>query len=221
MRNNLAVCILASLLGGVAGHSLAASGVIDDEIRVLGLFKDAALLSINDQQRMLRVGDHNKDMRLLTANSDRAVLEYRGTRLQLQLSDAGGIVTGLPSTGTSSAHLISNGGLYSITGSINGQLADFVMDTGASYITMSAQQADQLRLDYSNAKKIMINTANGKATAHVFTIKRVRIGGIELQDVEAAVMHNLESPKILLGMSFLSQVDMSQSSGLMVLKHRN
>jgi len=35
------------------------------------------------------------------------------------------------------------------------------------------------------------------------------------------VMHNLESPKILLGMSFLSQVDMSQSSGLMVLKHRN
>lgn len=37
----------------------------------------------------------------------------------------------------------------------------------------------------------------------------------------ATVVHNLESPKILLGMSFLGQVDMSQTSGLMVLKHRN
>lgn len=221
MRHKLAVWIVTSLLAGVTGQTLAGTGALDDEIRVLGLFKDAALLSINDRQRMLRVGDQNKDMRLLTANSDRAVLEYHGKRMQLQLSDAGGIATGLPSTGTASAHLISNGGLYSVTGSINGQLADFVMDTGASYITMSAQQADQLRLDYSNARKIMINTANGKATAHVFTIKQVRIGGIELHDVEAAVMQNLESPKILLGMSFLSQVDMSQSSGLVVLKHRN
>lgn len=215
MRKKLALSILVSLL------SAPAFATVDEEIRVVGLFKDAALLSVNDQQRMLRVGEQDKDLRLLSANSERAVLEYQGQRLQLQLSDAGGIVTGLPSGNRASAHLISNGGMYSVTGSINGQLADFIMDTGASYITMGPQHANSLRLDYSDAKKIMLNTANGKTTAHVFTIERVRIGGIELKDVEAAVIHNLESPKILLGMSFLGQVDMSQTSGLMVLKHRN
>ena len=65
-----------------------------------------------------------------------------------------------------------------------------------------------------------MNTANGKASAQVFTIKSVRIGGIELHDVEGAVMSDLSSSKMLLGMSFLNQVDMQHGPGLMVLKQR-
>jgi len=85
---------------------------------------------------------------------------------------------------------------------------------------MSPQQAKALRLDFSHARKIMMNTANGKATAHVFTVKSIRIGGIELHDVDAAVMDNLASSKILLGMSFLNHVDMKHGPGLMVLRER-
>ena len=66
----------------------------------------------------------------------------------------------------------------------------------------------------------MMNTANGKAAAHVFKIKSVRIGAIELHDVDGAVMSDLSSSKILLGMSFLDQVDMKHGLGLMVLKQR-
>jgi len=65
-----------------------------------------------------------------------------------------------------------------------------------------------------------MNTANGKAAAYVFTLNSVRIGSIELHNVDAAVMADLSSSKILLGMSFLSQVNMKHGPGLMVLSER-
>ena len=108
-----------------------------------------------------------------------------------------------------------------MTGSVNGRLAGFIVDTGASYVTMSATQANALGLDFSNAQKVIMNTANGKNTAHVFTVKSIKIGGIELNNVQAAVMHNLSSDKILLGMSFLNQVEMQHKNGLMILKQRS
>ena len=191
------------------------------QIKVLGLFKNMAVLNINDERTVLRVGDtQNPNMRLLAANSEKAVFEIKGRRVELSLSDAGAIQTDLPVSGGHMAQLISNGGLYSVTGTVNGQLADFVVDTGASYVTMSPQQARELHLDYSSARLIKMNTANGKADAHVFTVKSVRIGAIELHNVTAAVMPDLSSQKILLGMSFLSQVDMQHGPGLMVLKQR-
>jgi len=83
---------------------------------------------------------------------------------------------------------------------------------------MNAQHARKLGLDFSGAQKVMMSTAKGKTTAHVFTVARVRIGGIELRNVKAAVVHELQSNTMLLGMSFLNQVEMQQKNGLMVLK---
>ncbi|MGD8925352.1 MAG: TIGR02281 family clan AA aspartic protease [Thioalkalispiraceae bacterium] len=146
------------------------------------------------------------------------MLEFEGKRFILSMADNHAIRVGLPSTSNAQAQLISSGGMFTVTGMINQQLADFVVDTGASYITMSPEHARRLNLDYSHAKKIMVNTAKGKTTAHVFNLKSVRVGGIELHDVQAAVIHELDSSKMLLGMSFLSQVEMQQKNGLMILK---
>lgn len=222
MKKYQAAFFLSLCVGASSGHALASVKHTAPEIKVLGLFKNTAVLNINDQRTVLRVGEQKHgDLRLLAADSEKALIEVAGKRLELSLSTGGGIRTDLPVNSGHSAHLISNGGLYSVTGSVNGQLADFVVDTGASYITMSPEQARRLNLDYSNAKKVMMHTANGKATAHVFTIKSVRIGSIELHDIEGAVMYDLSSSKILLGMSFLGQVEMQHNAGLMVLKQRN
>lgn len=191
------------------------------EIKVVGLFKDAAVISVNHQREMMRVGDKKHDLRLLAANSDKALVEYHGQRMILSMAESSAIRIGLPASSNAQALLISSGEMYNVTGSINDQLADFVVDTGATYITMSPEQAERLRLNYNDAKKVMVNTANGKATAHVFDIEKIRIGGIELKNVQAAVMHNLSSPRILLGMSFLNQVEMQHKDGLMVLKKRS
>ncbi len=187
------------------------------EIKIVGLFKDAAVLNINNQRKLVRVGDSSGDVRLLAANSNKAMVEVAGKRFVLSMAENTSVRIGLPTVGTQ-AHLISSGGIYSVTGSIDQQLAEFVVDTGASYVTMSPQNAKRLGLDYSNAQKVMVNTAKGKTTAHVFNIKSVRVGGIELRNVQAAVVHEFESNRILLGLSFLNKVEMTQKNGLMVLK---
>ena len=66
-----------------------------------------------------------------------------------------------------------------------------------------------------------MHTANGKVNAQVFNVEKIRIGGIELRNVQAAVVDNLASPRILLGMSFLRQVEMEHKNGLMILKQRS
>lgn len=214
------ITFLIALMGSALSGQAVANGN-SQEIRVLGLFKNMAVLNINDHRTVMHVGDRREgNVRLLAANSEKALFEIKGRRVELSLSDNNSIRTDLPSSGGHQAQLISNGGLYGVTGAVNGQLADFVVDTGASYVTMSPQQAQMLHLDYHTGKKVMMNTANGKATAHVFTIKTLRIGGIELHNVDGAVMSNLSSSKILLGMSFLSQVDMRHGTGFMVLKQR-
>ena len=221
MKKYQTAFLISLVFGGLSAQALAMNDSGVQDIKVLGLFKNTAVLTINDQRAVLHVGDKQLgNLRLLAANSEKAIFEIKGKRVELALSDSGGIRTDLPVTGGHQAMLISNGGLYAVTGAVDGQLADFVVDTGASYVTMSPQQARLLRLDYSNAKKVMMTTANGKATAHIFKIKSVRIGGIELHDVDGAVMADMSPSKILLGMSFLNQVDMTHDTGMMVLKQR-
>lgn len=223
MKKHQIAFFISLVLGAFSAQALAMNDGNSLDVKVLGLFKNMAVLNINDQRKVIHVGEKVQgNMRLLAANSEKAVFEIKGRRIVLSMSESDAIRTDLPVSSGHMAQLISNGGLYSVTGVVNGQLADFVVDTGASYVTMSPQQAQMLHLDYrSNARKIMMNTANGKSTAHVFTVKSIRIGGIELHNVEAAVMNNLASSKILLGMSFLKQVDMQHGPGMMVLKQRS
>jgi aspartyl protease family protein len=216
----ITTCISSLLLTMGLSATAATAATMTDvaEIRVVGLFKDAAVLNINEQRKLLRVGSEHQNVRLLAANSSNAMVEYHGKRYTLAMSSAP-IRTGFKSSGAQ-AHLMSNGGTYSVSGSINGRMTSFLVDTGASYVTMSAYRAQSLGLDFTNARKVMVNTANGKTTAHVFRVKSVMIGGIELKNIEAAVIHNMPDDKVLLGMSYLSKVEMEQKNGLMVLKYR-
>lgn len=220
MKKSLIALLLVLLSGTSATQAMASDS--GQKIQVLGLFKNMAVLDINHHRKVMHVGDQSSsDIKLLAANSEKALFEISGHRVTMTLSENSSFRTDYPeSAGAHQAQLVSNGGLFGVTGAINGQLANFVVDTGASYVTMSPQQANALNLDFHTGKKMMMNTANGKATAHIFTVKSVRIGGIELHNVRAAVMSNLSSSRILLGMSFLNQVDMKHGNGIMVLKQR-
>lgn len=221
MKKQKVTFLISVFCGAFSAQAMALSGADVPDIKVLGLFKNTAVLKIDNQRTVLHVGDkQHGNLRLLAANSEKAIFEIKGRRVELSLSDSGAIHTGFPSSASHVAQLISNGGLYSVTGAVNGQLANFVVDTGATYVTMSPQMANHLRLDYSHGAKVTMSTANGKTVAHVFTIKSVRIGGIELHDVDAAVTNGMSPSKILLGMSFLNKVDMQHGPGMMVLKQR-
>ena len=211
----LIISILTSLIVLFNCQVLASPS---EQIQIVGLFKNAAVLNINNERKLIRVGSTSGNVRLLAANSDKAMLEVAGRRYIMTMADNASIRVGLPSTSQPQAQLISNGGMYNITGFINQQSANFVVDTGATYITMNAKQASRLGIDYSKANKISMQTAKGKADAYIITIKSVRVGGIELNDIKAAVVKELDTDKMLLGMSFLGKVEMQQKNGFMILK---
>ena len=79
----------------------------------------------------------------------------------------------------------------------------FLVDTGATSIAMNENEARRLGIDYRvDGKPMVASTASGTSRGWRVTLDRVKIGGIELLGVEAAVIEGGYPTEALLGMSF-------------------
>jgi clan AA aspartic protease (TIGR02281 family) len=103
------------------------------------------------------------------------------------------------------------GGHYSTDGDIDGKSLSFIVDTGASYVSLPEAIAHSA-LIYCDEKKVM-NTANGKTDACTAKIKKLQFGPFFVQDVEAVIVPNLDRP--LLGMNVLGLFKIAQDKGEM------
>jgi aspartyl protease family protein len=106
-------------------------------------------------------------------------------------------------------------GHYRAEAFINGIKARVLVDTGATGVAISQQLADQLGLQSRIA--VRTQTANGETVAYMVRLESVRLGGIEAQDVSAAIVPGLGGDA-LLGMSFLSRMDIRLYRGTMTIK---
>jgi clan AA aspartic protease (TIGR02281 family) len=81
----------------------------------------------------------------------------------------------------------------------------FILDTGATYTTISRKMAEELGLDLRHSETISITTANGELKVPKVRLKSVKVNNIEASDVEATVMdfENNASFSGLLGLSFI------------------
>jgi clan AA aspartic protease (TIGR02281 family) len=81
----------------------------------------------------------------------------------------------------------------------------FILDTGATYTTISRKMAEDLGLDLRNSETISITTANGDLQVPKVRLKTVKVNNIQASDVEATVMdfENNASFSGLLGLSFI------------------
>jgi len=98
-------------------------------------------------------------------------------------------------------------GHYFTEASIEGRSVDVLVDTGASKIVLTHEDARRVglspaRLDYS----IVVSTANGEARAARVVLERVAIGSVMLRDVDALVARQGALSVTLLGMSFLGRL---------------
>jgi aspartyl protease family protein len=110
-------------------------------------------------------------------------------------------------------------GHFLTNGTINGKSVRFMVDTGASKIGISRNEAERLGLDLRRGEHGMISTANGVAEAVTIKLDRVVIGGITLRNVDAIVSPQ-PMPFILLGMSFLNYTNMQREGNTLILKQR-
>lgn len=189
------------------------------DVSLVGTFDTkAAILSIDGgAPRTVKVGQSAGGVTLITVEKDRATIEVDGKRKVLQRGQTYSSGAG---SGAQSVTLSAGaGGHYMADGQINGGAIRFLVDTGATAIAIPASDAERLRIDYRKGRRGTTQTAGGPATAYVVRLDSVRVGGIEVQNVDAIVIeHGLTVA--LLGNTFLSRMDMRLEGQTMTLTRR-
>jgi aspartyl protease family protein len=113
--------------------------------------------------------------------------------------------------------LVSNQqGHFVASGQINGQPVDFMLDTGATDVSIPAELAKRLKLEEGFG--VTLSTANGLSQGYRTRIDRLQVGDIVLRDVRALVAPGLDGNQVLLGMSALNKLEFTQRGGTMLLR---
>lgn len=99
-------------------------------------------------------------------------------------------------------------GHYVAGGRINGEAALFMLDTGATDVVVPEEIAGRYGLEYGPAAQS--RTANGTIRVYMTRVDRVTLGPFELRNVSASINPHMEGDEILLGMSFLKHLNLTQ-----------
>ncbi len=111
-------------------------------------------------------------------------------------------------------------GHFEVDARVNGRRIDFMVDTGASVIALTARDAARLGIHPAqNAFVAEVRTANGTVHAAPARLDRVEVGDLEVRDVAALVLPDHALSDNLLGLSFLSRLRRFEySDGRLVLE---
>ena len=206
-RAALAAALLCALAGAAQATSVAFSGMLGDK----------ALLIIDGQPRGVALGATVQGVKLVRLDGTQAQVETDGKVTILRLG-GGAKVAGSDGTGTGTRIVIpvGPGGHYGGLASINGHPVQYIVDTGATSIAISADIANSLGLDYNASTAAAAMTANGAVATRRLTLNKVTIGDVTIFNVDAMVVPQA-MPVVLLGNSFLSHFQMHSDSDSLVL----
>ena len=128
------------------------------------------------------------------------------------------ISTVIGQNGSKEIHLLrSRHGHYMAKGYINDEAVDFLLDTGATYVAVPGADAKNLQL--RRGPELSLQTATGSASAYATILDSVALGGIKMRNVRAVIMPEMQPGKVLLGMSFLKKLELSQQGDTLILRH--
>jgi aspartyl protease family protein len=191
------------------------------DVSLVGLYSGKALVVIDEgRPQSIPIGVRTPDgVKLLSIEGTSAQFEIDGRKQKLTVGQhavsagrdeqAGSITT---------LNADSNGHFFTI-GTINGAPMRFLVDTGATVVSIGRSDAVRANVDYLKGEPGMTMTANGAARVWRVTLNSVRVGDVLLNQVEASV-HENDLPIALLGMSFLNRMEMKREGQTMTLKKR-
>lgn len=210
----VATCLLLAALVGASGLATGQASV-----QVVGLFPGAAVVVVDGQRKMLREGETGPaGVQVLRVDRDGALLRIGGVERQVTLGRDYGGGYAAP-TRQQLAVAQGAGGHYWVAGSVNGQSAQFLVDTGATSVAMNEAHARRLGIDYRvSGVPLTVSTASGTARAWKVRLNSVKVGGIEVLGVEAVVVEGGAPTEMLLGMSYLSRVSWREDQGVLRLE---
>ncbi len=204
----LALCLVLVSGGGAA-----------QDVGLAGVMGSRALLMIDGAEpQAVAIGQSLAGVKVVSVQGDQVVVEIGGKKRPLRV--------GQHAIGTAAADgsgrivmTADNQGHFVTTGSVNGVAVRFLVDTGATMISLGASDARRVGVDFNRGQKGMTQTANGQSVVSKVQLDTVRIGDVTLHNVDA-VIHQTEMPVALLGMSFLNRMEMQRDGSTMTLKRR-
>jgi len=202
-------------------YALATTSVFAADVSVIGTFGSKATLIINNGRPVtMSVGETTPDkVRLISVGNESAVVEIEGKRRTLQLGER---ISISGSDGASRTTLSADaGGHFFATAMINGVSMRFIVDTGASLVTISSDNAKRAGILYLSGERGALQSANGVVIAYKVKIDTVRLGDITLNNVDGIVVEGSGlGNNGLLGMSFLNRIEMRREGDTMTLTRR-
>jgi len=182
-----------------------------------------ALLVIDGVPRVVEVGAAVQGVRLLSLSATQAEIDVGGQR-RLLVAGASQVRVGVADIpgergGREIVLTAGSGGHFTTDGQINGKAVSFLVDTGATAIALGQADADRLGINYKNSPRGFAGTANGRIPVNLVTLSSVRVGDVEVANVEAVVMP-ATMEHVLLGNSFLTRFQMKRDNDTMRLTKR-
>ncbi|MEM8843965.1 MAG: TIGR02281 family clan AA aspartic protease [Pseudomonadota bacterium] len=110
----------------------------------------------------------------------------------------------------------SRHGHYIASGEINSHKVVFLVDTGASFVSIPERLANKIGLTKGTPGIAM--TANGNVTVYETVLDRISVGDIVLHDVRANINPGMHGEEVLLGMSFLRNLSLTHAQGQLTIR---
>lgn len=178
----------------------------------VGMHGKKANIRIDRRNELLAPGERGPhNIILLSVTRERAVVGI-GTSAYLLKKRSKSPVK-LPST----VAIKRRQGMFFTPGEINGAATQFIVDTGASHVVLSGNEARRLGVRYTTHNSVRVQTASGSELAYRITLDSVAVSGIYLARVPALIIRGSAPRTALLGMSFLAKLRITQNSREMTL----
>ena len=190
------------------------------DIVVKGLFSNQAVVTIDGKQRILKPGKRSPEgAKLISSDSKGAIIEVDGKRQRYELGQH--IGTSFKRDEQPEVTIYRTHNMFTVVGSVNGFPVTFLVDTGASQVAMSRGDAKRFGINYLlTGDQTSVTTAAGIKRAWRVKINKVQAGDIVLRNVDGMVVDGPGPGGVLLGMSFLGQLEMSNDGNAMKLKKK-
>ena len=213
LRALLALTLACCLAPLAMGQTVGLSGILGGK---------ALLIVDGGAPKTVAAGDTFKGVKVLSTQGNQAVIEINGKQHTLRVGDAPASVGGGGGTGASGNRIVltaGNGGHFVTLGQINGKSTQMVVDTGATAVSLSLNEAQRMGIDFKSGRMIPMSTANGVIPGWHIKLSSVRVGDVTVHGVDAVVSSG-SMPYVLLGNSFLTHFQMTRANDQMVLERR-
>lgn len=210
MRHFICLSLLLLPCGAASAQQVALIGVIGHRAAILALD--------GGDPKTVKAGQTWRGITVMSVGSDSAMVEIGGQQRRLSLGQH--YRGALPASTRESVTLGADPrGHFFTDATINDVTVRSVVDTGATRVVLGSAEATRLGVDWRNGVRGVMQTANGTTSAYLVKLAKVRVGAIELHDIDGVVVE--QGPGVaLLGMSFLNRLEMKRDGDTMTLTRR-